>query len=158
MNNLSYHKIVEEYYDKTEYSMDTDDKNVREERWNKVAEEVFAQFGEEYPEVTAQWEEITYRIQKKVVKEWLLQGKRVDGRAMNQIRPLAAEVGLIPRVHGSGLFTRGQTQVLSICTLTDMCARAATGWNRACRSSSCSETSATTTKTPSSWWCPPPGC
>ena len=116
-NEELFAKIVDEYYEKTTYTMDTDDKNVREDRWNKVAEEVFAEFGEEYPEVTAQWEEITYRIQKKVVKEWLLQGKRVDGRAMNQIRPLAAEVGLIPRVHGSGLFTRGQTQVLSICTL-----------------------------------------
>jgi len=116
-NEELFAKIVDEYYEKTKYTMDTDDKNVREDRWNKVAEEVFAEFGEEYPEVTAQWEEITYRIQKKVVKEWLLQGKRVDGRAMNQIRPLAAEVGLIPRVHGSGLFTRGQTQVLSICTL-----------------------------------------
>ena len=116
-NEELFAKIVEEYYEKTKYTMDTDDKNVREERWNAVAEEVFAEFGEEYPEVVAQWEEITYRIQKKVVKEWLLQGKRVDGRAMNQIRPLAAEVGLIPRVHGSGLFTRGQTQVLSICTL-----------------------------------------
>ena len=116
-NEELFAKIVEEYYEKTKYTMDTDDKNVREDRWNQVAEEVFAEFGEEYPEVTAQWEEITYRIQKKVVKEWLLQGKRVDGRAMNQIRPLAAEVGLIPRVHGSGLFTRGQTQVLSICTL-----------------------------------------
>jgi len=116
-NEELFGKIVEEYYEKTKYTMDTDDKNVREERWNKVAEEVFAEFGEEYPEVTAQWEEITYRIQKKVVKEWLLQGKRVDGRAMNQIRPLAAEVHLIPRVHGSGMFTRGQTQVLSIATL-----------------------------------------
>ena len=95
-NEELFAKIVEEYYEKTKYTMDTDDKNIREERWNKVAEEVFAEFGEEYPEVTAQWEEITYRIQKKVVKEWLLQGKRVDGRAMNQIRPLAAEVGLIP--------------------------------------------------------------
>ena len=116
-NEELFNKIVEEYYDKTEYSMDTDDKNVREERWNKVAEEVFAEFQEEYPEVVSQWEEITYRIQKKVVKKWLLEGKRVDGRAMNQIRPLAAEVGVVPIVHGSGLFTRGQTQVLSICTL-----------------------------------------
>ncbi|MBR5702077.1 MAG: polyribonucleotide nucleotidyltransferase, partial [Oscillospiraceae bacterium] len=116
-NEELFARIVDEYYEKTKYTMDTDDKNIREERWNAVAEEVFAEFGEEYPEVVSQWEEITYRIQKKVVKEWLLQGKRVDGRAMNQIRPLAAEVGLIPRVHGSGLFTRGQTQVLSICTL-----------------------------------------
>jgi polyribonucleotide nucleotidyltransferase len=67
-------------------------------------------------------EEITYKIQKKVVKEWLLQGKRVDGRAMNEIRPLGAEVGVLPRVHGSGLFTRGQTQVLSVCTLSTLSA------------------------------------
>ena len=116
-NEELFAKIVDQYYEKTKYTMDTDDKNIREQRWNAVAEEVFAQFGEEYPEVVSQWEEITYRIQKKVVKEWLLAGKRVDGRAMNQIRPLAAEVGLVPRVHGSGMFTRGQTQVLSICTL-----------------------------------------
>ncbi len=116
-NEELFAKIVENYYEATKYTMDTDDKNVREERWNKVAEEIFARYGEEYPEVVAQWEEITYRIQKKVVKEWLLAGKRVDGRAMNQIRPLAAEVGLIPRVHGSRIFLRGQTQVLSICTM-----------------------------------------
>lgn len=100
--------------------MDTDDKNVREERYNAVVEKMLEKFGEEYPEITAQLEEITYKIQKKVVKEWLLQGKRVDGRAMNEIRPLAAEVGVIPRVHGSGLFTRGQTQVLSVATLSTL--------------------------------------
>ena len=116
-NQELFAKIVDKYYEQTKYTMDTDDKNVREERWNGVAEQVFAEFGEEYPEVVAQWEEITYRIQKKVVKEWLLQGKRVDGRASNEIRPLAAEVGLLPLVHGSGMFTRGQTQVLSIATL-----------------------------------------
>ena len=97
--------------------MDTDDKNVREERYNAVVDKMIAEFGEEYPEITSQLEEITYKIQKKVVKAWLLQGKRVDGRAMDEIRPLASEVGVIPRVHGSGLFTRGQTQVLSIATL-----------------------------------------
>ena len=58
-----------------------------------------------------------YKMQKKVVKKWLMAGKRVDGRQTDEIRPLAAEVGVLPRVHGSGLFTRGQTQVLSICTL-----------------------------------------
>ena len=97
--------------------MDTDDKNVREERHNLVMDKMIAEFGEEYPEIEEQMPEITYKIQKKVVKAWLLEGKRVDGRAMNEIRPLAAEVGIIPRVHGSGLFTRGQTQVLSIVTL-----------------------------------------
>ena len=116
-NEELFEKIVENYYEKVQYCMDTDDKNVREERYNAVVEEMIAQFGEEYPEITAQLDEITYKIQKKVVKNWLLQGKRVDGRAMNEIRPLACEVGVIPRVHGSGLFTRGQTQVLSIATL-----------------------------------------
>jgi polyribonucleotide nucleotidyltransferase len=97
--------------------MDTDDKNVREERYNAVVDRMLAEFGETYPEINAQLEEITYKLQKKVVKAWLLAGKRVDGRAMDEIRPLASEVGVVPRVHGSGLFTRGQTQVLSVATL-----------------------------------------
>ncbi len=67
-------------------------------------------------------DEITYKFQKKIVKAWLLEGHRVDGRAKNEIRPLAAEVGVLPRVHGSGLFTRGQTQVLSVCTLDTLSA------------------------------------
>lgn len=119
-NEELFAKIVENYYDDVKFCMDTDDKNVREERYNAVVEKMLEQFGEEYPEITAQLEEITYKIQKKVVKEWLLQGKRVDGRAMDEIRPLGAEVSVIPRVHGSGLFTRGQTQVLSIATLSTL--------------------------------------
>ena len=67
-------------------------------------------------------DEITYKFQMKIVKAWLLEGHRVDGRAKNEIRPLAAEVGLLPRAHGSGLFTRGQTQVLSVCTLDTLSA------------------------------------
>ena len=121
-NEELFAKIVDKYYEKVQYCMDTDDKNVREERYNAVTEEIFAEFGEEYPEVVAQFPEITYKIQKKVVKQWLLEGKRVDGRAMNEIRPLACEVGVLPKVHGSGLFTRGQTQVLSIATLNMMSA------------------------------------
>ena len=117
-NQELFDKIVEAHLDDVRYAMDTDDKNVREERYNAIVEKMLAEFGEEYPEITGMLEEITYKIQKKVVKEWLLQGKRVDGRAMNEIRPLSAEVGVLPRVHGSGLFTRGQTQVLSICTLS----------------------------------------
>ncbi|MDR2420652.1 MAG: polyribonucleotide nucleotidyltransferase [Oscillospiraceae bacterium] len=116
-NEELFAKIVGKYLPDVEYSLDTDDKNIREERWNAVVEKILAEFGEEYPEITSQLEEITYKIQKKVVKAWLLEGKRVDGRASDEIRPLAAEVGLIPQVHGSGLFTRGQTQVLSITTL-----------------------------------------
>lgn len=116
-NNELFQKIVDKYFEDVKYCMDTDDKNVREERYNAVVAKMLEEFGTEYPEITAQLEEITYKIQKKVVKTWLLQGKRVDGRAMNEIRPLAAEVGVLPRVHGSGLFTRGQTQVLSVATL-----------------------------------------
>ena len=116
-NEELFAKLVDKYLDDVKYSMDTDDKNIREERFNAVIERMIREFGEEYPEINAQLDEITYRIQKKVVKAWLLEGKRVDGRAMNEIRPLAAEVGLLPQVHGSGLFTRGQTQVLSIATL-----------------------------------------
>ena len=116
-NDELFAKIVDKYLKDVEHSMDTDDKNIREERYNAVVDKMIAEFGEEYPEITSQLEEITYKIQKKVVKAWLLDGKRVDGRAMDEIRPLASEVGIIPRVHGSGLFTRGQTQVLSIATL-----------------------------------------
>ena len=116
-NEELFAKLVDKYFEDVKYCMDTDDKNVREERYNAVVAKMIEEFGTEYPEITAQLEEITYRIQKKVVKAWLLAGKRVDGRAMDEIRPLAADVGLIPKVHGSGLFTRGQTQVLSIATL-----------------------------------------
>ncbi len=121
-NQELFDKIVERHLDDVRYAMDTDDKNVREERYNAIVEKMLEEFGEDYPELPTMLEEITYKIQKKVVKEWLLQGKRVDGRAMNEIRPLAAEVGVLPRVHGSGLFTRGQTQVLSVCTLATLSA------------------------------------
>ncbi len=99
-------------------ALDTSDKNVRDARMVPIKDAIVAQFSEQYPEIEAQMEEIIYKIQKKIVRRWLLEdGKRVDGRRLDEIRPLASEVGVIPRVHGSGLFTRGQTQVLSICTL-----------------------------------------
>ena len=119
-NEELFSKIVESTMDEAMAAMDTDDKNVREERWNKLIEHWHEMFLEEYPEMDKYLEEITYKFQKKIVKKWLLEGHRVDGRAMNEIRPLAAEVGVIPRVHGSGLFTRGQTQVLSIATLNTL--------------------------------------
>ena len=104
--------------DKIKYALDTDDKNVREARLAPVVEEVHAEFDEKYPEQTALIDECLYKVQKYVVRRWLLdEGKRVDGRGINDIRPLAAEVGILPRVHGSGMFTRGQTQVLTTCTL-----------------------------------------
>ena len=98
-------------------ALDTDDKNVRDERMVPIEDAILEKFGEEYPDLPVQMPELVYKMQKKVVRRWLLEGKRVDGRALNQIRPLAAEVGLFKRVHGSGMFTRGQTQVVTMATL-----------------------------------------
>ncbi len=99
-------------------ALDTDDKNVRDARMVPVKDAILAKFEEEYPELPTMMEELVYKIQKKIVRRWLLQDKkRVDGRSMNQIRGLAAEVDVLPRAHGSGLFTRGQTQVLTVATL-----------------------------------------
>ena len=113
-------KLVENEFQSMEYCMDTDDKNVRETRVNDWITMVEEKYGEEHPDLMQYMDEILYKLQKKVVKKWLLAGKRVDGRQMNEIRPLAAEVGVLPVVHGSGLFTRGQTQVLSIATLATL--------------------------------------
>jgi len=121
-NKELFDKILTDFYTGFEHALDTDNKNVREERINQVYDEIEAKYGEEYPDFASHWGEINYRIQKKVVQAWLLQGKRVDGRAMDQIRALDAEVGVIPVVHGSGLFTRGQTQALSITTLNTISA------------------------------------
>ena len=99
-------------------ALDTDDKNVRDEKVVPITDAILAQFGEEYPEIGSMMDELIYKIQKKIVRRWLLvDKKRVDGRRMDQIRPLGSEVGILPRVHGSGLFTRGQTQVLTAATL-----------------------------------------
>ena len=99
-------------------AMDTDDKRIRDERLKPVYEAVHEKFDEEYPEEAEKIDDCLYKLQKFVVRRWLLDdNKRVDGRGIDEIRPLAAEVGLLPRVHGSGLFTRGQTQVLTIATL-----------------------------------------
>ena len=117
-----FNKLVENEFAGMEYCMDTDDKNVREARWNQLIEKWHQLFLEDYPEMDKYLEEITYKFQKKIVKAWLLEGHRVDGRQRNEIRPLAAEVGVLPRVHGSGLFTRGQTQVLSVATLDTLSA------------------------------------
>ena len=96
-------------------AMDTDDKNVRDAAMLPIMDAI----AEEHPDLNASdLDLISYKLQKKVVRTWLLEdGKRVDGRGINEIRPLAAEVSLLPRVHGSGMFTRGQTQVLTVCTL-----------------------------------------
>ena len=117
-----FQKIVDATMDEAKAAMDTDDKNVREARWNQLIEKWHELFLEDYPNMDQYLDEITYKFQKKIVKAWLLEGHRVDGRQKNEIRPLAAEVGVLPRVHGSGLFTRGQTQVLSVCTLDTLSA------------------------------------
>ena len=104
--------------DKIKYALDTDDKVEREARLAPIVDEIHAQFDAQYPEQEGKIDECIYKLQKYVVRRWLLdEGKRVDGRGINDIRPLAAEVGVLPRVHGSGIFTRGQTQVLTITTL-----------------------------------------
>ena len=121
-NQELFDKIVADFMDEAKAAMDTDDKNVRETRWNSMIDHWHEKYLEEYPDMDQYLEEFTYKFQKKIVKAWLLEGHRVDGRAKNEIRPLAAEVGVLPRVHGSGLFTRGQTQVLSVCTLNTLAA------------------------------------
>ena len=104
--------------DKIKYALDTDDKVEREARLAPIVDEIHAQFDEQYPEQEGKIDECIYKLQKFVVRRWLLdEGKRVDGRGIDEIRPLNAEVGVLPRVHGSGLFTRGQTQVLTVTTL-----------------------------------------
>ena len=114
--------IVANFMDEAKAAMDTDDKNVREQRWNAMIEKWHEKYLDTHPDMDQYLEEITYKFQKKIVKAWLLEGHRVDGRQKNEIRPLSAEVGVLPRVHGSGLFTRGQTQVLSVCTLDTLSA------------------------------------
>ena len=121
-NQELFDKIVADFMDEAKAAMDTDDKNIREARWNEMIEHWHEKYLEEYPDMDQYLEEFTYKFQKKIVKAWLLAGHRVDGRQKNEIRPLDAEVGVLPRVHGSGLFTRGQTQVLSVCTLDTLSA------------------------------------
>ena len=100
-------------------ALDTDDKNVRDARMAPIYDAVYEQFDKENTEENRKvLDEVLYKVQKKIVRRWLLdEQKRVDGRRMDQIRPLAAEVHLFNRDHGSGMFTRGQTQVLTVATL-----------------------------------------
>ena len=100
------------------YALDTDDKTVRDARMQPIMENIVATFEEKYPELPAIMAELIYKIQKKIVRRWLLEDKkRVDGRRMDEIRPLTAEVGMFKKIHGSGMFTRGQTQVMTLATL-----------------------------------------
>ncbi|MCI8856428.1 MAG: polyribonucleotide nucleotidyltransferase [Clostridiaceae bacterium] len=104
--------------DRFEQVMDTDDKTVRDAGIRTIVDEFEAGLDDAYKEEhLANLPEAVDKLEKKIVRRWLANGKRVDGRGMEEVRPLAAEVGVLPRVHGSGMFTRGQTQVLTLCTL-----------------------------------------
>ncbi len=107
-------------YEKIQYALDTDDKNIRDERMGVVTDELIEKLEEKYPTIQEEIGEILYKMQKEIVRAWLYQGRRVDGRGLNEIRPLSAEVDLLPRVHGCGFFTRGQTQVLTVATLAPL--------------------------------------
>ncbi len=104
--------------DDVKAALDTDDKRIRDERLLPVYERVHAEFDEKYPEEAEKIDDCLYKLQKFIVRRWLLdENKRVDGRDINEMRPLNAQVDLLSRVHGSGMFTRGQTQVLTVATL-----------------------------------------
>ena len=115
MDKNMMEQITEKHLAQFEAAMDTDDKNVRDAAVLPIMDEIAA----EWPDLTeGELDQVSYLMQKKVVRTWLLRdGKRVDGRGINEIRPLAAEVGILPRAHGSGMFTRGQTQVLTAVAL-----------------------------------------
>ena len=120
VNHEIYDKIKETEYANIQHALDTDDKNIRDERIGVITDRILETMGEEYPDLATELEEIMYKMQKEIVRAWLYEGRRVDGRGLNEIRPLAAEVDLLPRVHGSGMFTRGQTQVLTLATLAPL--------------------------------------
>ncbi len=117
--NHDHYDAVKAYaYDKVCEAIDTDDKTVRDANMAVVTDDVVAHFAEEIPELEAEIGEILYKLQKEIVRKWLIKDhRRVDGRGILEIRPLSSRVGILPRVHGSGLFSRGQTQVLTVATL-----------------------------------------
>ncbi len=120
VNQDLWNAIKEIAYEKIQYALDTDDKNVRDDRMGVITDELIEKLSEEFPTINEEIGEILYKMQKEIVRAWLVAGRRVDGRDLNEIRPLAAEVDLLPRTHGSGLFTRGQTQVLTVATLAPL--------------------------------------
>ena len=120
VNMELWNAIKDLCYDKIKHALDTDDKNVRDERMGVIESEIVEKLSEEFPDLTQELGEILYKMQKEIVRAWLYEGKRVDGRGLDEIRPLSAEVDLLARTHGSGLFTRGQTQVLTVATLAPL--------------------------------------
>ena len=118
INHELYNDVERFALDDIKHALDTDDKKVRDARMLEVSEKLEAEFAEKYENYAAEIGDVLYKMQKTIVRTWLKEEhKRVDGRGIDEIRPLSAEVGLLPRVHGSGLFTRGQTQVLTVATL-----------------------------------------
>ncbi len=120
IDHVLYDRIKDSEYANLQHALDTDDKNVRDERVGVITDRVVEELAEEYPEIGTDIGEIIYKMQKEIVREWLMEGRRVDGRGLDEIRPLASEVDILPRTHGSGLFTRGQTQVLTVATLAPL--------------------------------------
>lgn len=113
-----FEAVKEFAIDDVKAALDTDDKRVRDERLLPIYERVHAEFDEKFPEEAEKIDDCMYKLQKFIVRRWLLdEGKRVDGRGLDDMRPLNAQIDLLSRVHGSGMFTRGQTQVLTIATL-----------------------------------------
>ena len=113
-----FEAVKEFAIDDVKAALDTDDKRVRDERLLPIYEKVHAQFDEKFPEEAEKIDDCMYKLQKFIVRRWLLdEGKRVDGRGLDDMRPLNAQIDLLSRVHGSGMFTRGQTQVLTVATL-----------------------------------------
>jgi len=115
-----WNAVKELEYENIKHALDTDDKNVRDERMGVVEDEIVEKLSEQFPNLSEVLGELLYKMQKEIVRAWLVEGKRVDGRGLDEIRPLAAEVDILPRTHGSGLFTRGQTQVMTVATLAPL--------------------------------------
>lgn len=113
-----YEQIKEFALEKMKFALDSDDKNIREKNMSPLIIEIHEMFDAMFPEQEQLIDQSIYKLQKYIVRDWLKNEKRrVDGREIDQIRELTSEVSVLPRVHGSGIFTRGQTQVLSVATL-----------------------------------------
>ncbi|GAA0735016.1 polyribonucleotide nucleotidyltransferase [Clostridium oceanicum] len=112
-------KEVREFaFDMVKEAMYIIDKDERNEAMDKVKEKIEEEFGEKYPDAGADISDVVYKMQKEVVRNMLLnEHRRPDGRAFDEVRPISCDVSLLPRTHGTGLFTRGLTQVMTVATL-----------------------------------------
>ena len=120
IDHVLYDRIKDMEFENLQHALDTDDKNVRDERIGVISDRLIEALSEEYPDIATDLGEILYKMQKEIVRAWLYEGRRVDGRGLDEIRPLSAEIDILPRTHGSGLFKRGQTQVLTVATLAPL--------------------------------------